>query len=80
MLFCNRGPRYKVELDDGTITTVVDLLEQIYHEAGTLKIWWLIRYTAGMLGKRAQSLATVSSNSTAIIIALVVKAAPVCNV
>ena len=62
MILCifYRGPKYEVSLSDDQKCTITDLLEELYHKAGALKIWWLIRYTAGMLRKRVPSLASVS--------------------
>lgn len=56
----SRGPKYEVSLPEDNQCTVTDLLQELYHKAGALKIWWLIRYTAGMLRKRVSSLASVS--------------------
>ncbi|XP_067949351.1 probable phosphorylase b kinase regulatory subunit alpha [Watersipora subatra] len=60
--YITKGPNYNLRLEDEAVFTVQDLLEHLYHEAGRLKIWWLIRYTAAMLRKRVHSLAASLSD------------------
>uniref|UniRef100_A0A1I8H7G0 Phosphorylase b kinase regulatory subunit n=1 Tax=Macrostomum lignano TaxID=282301 RepID=A0A1I8H7G0_9PLAT len=36
--------------------TVRDLVKELYEKAGSLRQWWLVRFTAGMLDKRVENL------------------------
>ncbi|PAA91890.1 hypothetical protein BOX15_Mlig023206g1 [Macrostomum lignano] len=57
-LYTSRGPSYDTGWRDknGAPTTVRDLVKELYEHAGSLKQWWLVRYTAGMLDKRVETL------------------------
>ncbi|KAF6026366.1 hypothetical protein EB796_015340 [Bugula neritina] len=56
-LFITHGPDYQIKLDadSDTSCSVADLLEELYQKSGSLKMWWLVRYSAAMLRKKALS-------------------------
>ena len=40
----------------------MDLLSELYDKAGNLRQWWLVRHTAGMLGKKVEDLAKAATD------------------
>lgn len=61
-LCCNyfRGPDFDTNLEGKS--SVQDLLSELYDKAGHLKQWWLVRHTAGMLGKKVEDLAKAATD------------------
>ena len=57
MLFFVRGLDWTAQSPDGIKFTIYDLMTELYIEAGRHKLWWLVRHTAGILGKQSESLA-----------------------
>lgn len=57
-----RGLDWTIERDDSTIYTVRDLMTELYNKAAMFEQWWLVRHTAGVLGKRVEELATFATD------------------
>ncbi|PAA90067.1 hypothetical protein BOX15_Mlig008714g1, partial [Macrostomum lignano] len=59
-LYHTKGLDYSTGWEDangsGQPVTVRDLVKELYERAGSLRQWWLVRYTAGMLDKRVEKL------------------------
>lgn len=55
------GLQLPLELGGGEVVTVEALLDEVYQKASALRIWPLLRHTAGLLRKNVEDLAQVGS-------------------
>lgn len=58
----DRGPEWDTNIEGRTQCKVKNLLSELYDKAGHLKQWWLVRHTAGMLGKKVEDLANAATD------------------
>ncbi|EDV24395.1 uncharacterized protein TRIADDRAFT_25466 [Trichoplax adhaerens] len=56
-LLDKRGANFVVDLPSRLVTTVGDLIDDLYKQVCDLKLWSLVRHAAGLLNKRVENLA-----------------------